>query len=321
MTGSDPKWLDEKNKYSKNKIDDSNSEIRYRDWDTLKYWFRGVEKFTPWVNNIFFITYGHIPEWLNTQSKNLKIIRHDEYIPKEYLPTFNSNVIEIYMNKIQGLSEYFVYFNDDMFIVNNLRKDDFFQNGKVKDALIFNSVSAKKDNNIIEHTILNNMEVLSRHFDKKSYIKNNILKVFNYKYGKLNLKSLLLLPWKYFTGIENPHMPIPFLKETFDTVWEYEEDIFIQMSNNRFRTKEDYSQWVFRYWQLLEGRFIPKSLKRCGYYDLKNDNSKFLNDVIKKKYDMICINDSDKSIQFEKVKNDLITTFERILPEKSSFEK
>lgn len=38
-----------------------NRVIRYRDWENLKYWFRGVETFAPWVNKVYFITYGHIP--------------------------------------------------------------------------------------------------------------------------------------------------------------------------------------------------------------------------------------------------------------------
>ena len=63
---TDPEWRKQRNLYSgKDEAMVDNREARYRDWDTLKYWFRGVEKFAPWVNKIYFVTCGHLPEWLN----------------------------------------------------------------------------------------------------------------------------------------------------------------------------------------------------------------------------------------------------------------
>ena len=107
----------------------SNSKNRYRDWKLLKYWFRGVEKYAPWVNKIYFITYGHLPKWLNTENEKLVILKHSDYIPDKYLPTYNSNVIEMNYFRIKELNEKFVNFNDDMFIINDIREEDFFANG------------------------------------------------------------------------------------------------------------------------------------------------------------------------------------------------
>ena len=67
VDGNDPKWKTEKDKYSPSKADDSNSANRYRDWGLLPYWFRAAEKFTPWVNKIYFVTWGHIPAFLNAE--------------------------------------------------------------------------------------------------------------------------------------------------------------------------------------------------------------------------------------------------------------
>ena len=116
VDGNDKEWRAEKDKYDDKPISTSNSEVRFRDWDNLQYWFRGVEKYAPWVRKIHFITWGHLPTWLNTEHPKLHIVRHEDYIPNEYLPVFNSNVLEIYMHKIEGLSEEFVYFNDDIFL-------------------------------------------------------------------------------------------------------------------------------------------------------------------------------------------------------------
>ena len=78
VDGSDPAWLEEKNKYLEKKIDTSNAINRYRDMGLLKYWFRGVEKFTPWVNKVHFVTWGHIPSWLNTNNPKLNVVRHED---------------------------------------------------------------------------------------------------------------------------------------------------------------------------------------------------------------------------------------------------
>ena len=51
---SDVKWQKKfaKYKYDSSKIDLRNS--RYRDWENVKYIFRGIEKYMPWVNKVFF---------------------------------------------------------------------------------------------------------------------------------------------------------------------------------------------------------------------------------------------------------------------------
>ena len=114
VDGNDVAWQAEKIRYSPKKTDSGNEENRFRDWGLMKYWFRGIEKFAPWVNHVYFITWGHVPEWLNLEHEKLSIIKHSDYIPDEYLPTFNSNVIELNLHRIPQLSEHFVLFNDDM---------------------------------------------------------------------------------------------------------------------------------------------------------------------------------------------------------------
>ena len=55
VDGSDPAWQQEKRKTLeacglKSAADDRKE--RYRDWDNLQYWFRGVEQFAPWVRKV-----------------------------------------------------------------------------------------------------------------------------------------------------------------------------------------------------------------------------------------------------------------------------
>ena len=122
------------------------SDLRFRnDFDFLKYWFRGVEKFAPWVNRIFFVTAGHLPDWLNPDHPKLKIIHHSDFIPKEFLPTFNSHTIENNLHRIAELSENFVYFNDDFYLLRKTRSEDFFKDGNIREKLsCFHELSSLK---------------------------------------------------------------------------------------------------------------------------------------------------------------------------------
>ena len=81
----DLEWRKERAKYSGDRGTDNRDE-RYRDWDLLRYWFRGVEKYAPWVRKIHFVTWGHLPAWLDTSNPKLHIVKHEDYISKEYLP-------------------------------------------------------------------------------------------------------------------------------------------------------------------------------------------------------------------------------------------
>lgn len=322
VDNTDVKWQKSKEEYNPtNKKDESNSMIRYRDWGTLKYWFRAIERNANWVNKIYFVTCGQVPSWLNVDNPKLVLINHEDYIPKEFLPTFNSNVIELFFNRIPNLSEKFVYFNDDVFVLNPIDESYFFESNLPKDALVFNAVSVNSKNSIIEHTVLNNLEILSNYFDKKSIIKNNKRKVYNIKYGKDLIKSILLSPWKYFTGIENYHTAMPYLKSTWDMLWSKEENTLQMIGENKFRTKYDINHWIFKYWQLFEGKFIPTSNKKNVYYDLKNDNKEFFNQIENGKINIACINDSNPELDFENVKKELIEEFKDMFPQKSSFEK
>ena len=136
VDGADPVWQQERARFQPSSGADS-SAARYRDWDTLRYWFRGIERYAPWVRTIHFITYGHLPAWLNTSNPKLHVVNHRDYIPKEYLPTFSSHTIELNMHRIEGLAEHFLYFNDDVFLNAPTKPEDFFMKGLPADTAVF----------------------------------------------------------------------------------------------------------------------------------------------------------------------------------------
>ena len=99
--------------------------------DELKYLLRSVDAYAPWIHQIFIVTsFYQKPAWLKP-NKKLTFINDTDIIPSQYLPTFNSHVIESYLHNIPGLTEYYIYANDDMFFGNHVTQDDFFYNGKI----------------------------------------------------------------------------------------------------------------------------------------------------------------------------------------------
>ena len=321
VDGNDQEWQKEKQKYQPDQKENKPLSCRYRDWDNLQFWFRGVEKYAPWVNNIYFITYGHLPSWLDTSNPKLKIVNHKDYLKAKDLPTFNSNAIELRMHEINGLSENFVAFNDDMFIISPVKESDFFIKGIPRDEFNENPIISFGKDNQTAHSSINNIDIINRNFSKREVYKKNIFKYFNIKYGLNNIRTILLLPWYAFCGIQSPHLPISYCKETFKKVWEKEGKLLEKTCSNKFRKFNDVTHWTMRDWQLCEGNFIPRSSGFGKYFNITQNNNKLIKHILSQKSKAICINDTSDDIDFEKSKEEIISAFEKILPEKSSFEK
>lgn len=320
VDGADKEWLASYKLHAAIEPDGDKRPIRYRDWGLLRYWFRSVEQFMPWVGTIHLVTSGHIPEWLNLEHPKLNWVKHRDFIPHEFLPTFNVNTIELNLHHIKSLSERFIYFNDDIFVLQKLAPVHFFKNGLPCDMAV---MTAKPSGGGIIHMAINDLDVIDRYFDKHKQIRKNLFKWFNFKYGKGIINNILLAPWCEFSGFIDPHLPVPFLKSTFDSVWELTPEVLVKTSGNKFRTSNDVNQWLMRYWQLAGGRFVPRNIKKntlCS--DITNTSiANICNDIATKKYKIICLNDSEGISDFGWASVSLQEAFEKILSQKSTFEK
>ena len=318
VNGNDKNWAIQKAKYTGediNRIID-NDNARYRDWELLKYWFRAVETNAPWVNKIYFVTCGQIPEWLNTENEKLVIMNHDMFIDGEYLPTFNSCAIEVNFNKIPGVSEQFVYFNDDMFINKPVKETDFFKNRIPVDSVILNPIQASPNATLgIRYKC---MSVINSHFKFKDLKRSNL---FSLKNGKYLYKNLTLSIYPFNPGIMSTHLPSSLLKSTFDTVWKQEEALLKEVSSHKLRQDNDVSQWLFQYWQIASNNVIVRKNSDGKYYDIESDLTNILDDVKRAKHKIICINDSEKVTDYENKRKKILEVFEKRYTFKSSFEK
>ena len=328
VDGNDPEWIKQFNNYipetSQKKSIDTRME-RYRDYGLLKYWFRGVEKYAPWVNKVHFITCGQKPEWLNLDCPKLNWVKHSDYIPSKYLPVFSSHPIELFLNRIPGLADHFVYFNDDFFLISPVSKEYFFKNGLPCDIGSFSVIGLGEGKLRIPHIQLNNMIEINKYFNKKDIIKNNFCKWFSLGIGRDLIKNIISIPYDTIASLSIRHFAQPYLKSTFENVWDNCSEVLNQTAGHRFRNQlEDVNQWLFRFWQLCSGDFIPinnkKNEKMIKLSEWTNLNNKA---IITHKYKEICIDDDtdEKSCpEYESKMKAITDSFEAILSEKSTFE-
>lgn len=322
VDGNDIKWQKEKAMYTPKEYTDSRVQ-RYRDWENLQYWFRGVEKFAPWVRKIYFVTWGHVPKWLNVNHPKLKIVNHKDFVPQEYLPTFNCNPLEINLHRINGLSEQFVYFNDDTFITKSVSPQDFFKNGKPCDSAILN-VHCYSESVQFHFGYYRAMGIINKYFDFHQSLKKNWKKWVSLKYGGKIFQTLVLLPCPRFPGLWQHHGPSSFVKKTYEELWEKENEALQETSSHKFRHQMDLTQALMKAWQIAKGDFEPRAAKSIKSFMIQSgaDSVEVVENAIKeKKYKMTTVNDGEMTEEeFLNAKERIKFALDNILPDKSGFE-
>lgn len=318
---NDPEWKAEFARYSQRQDNEKNSvsEARFRDYGFLRYWFRAVEKFAPWVRKIHFVTSGQKPEWLDESNPKINLVSHRDFIPQEFLPTYNSVVIERYMHLIPGLSERFVYFNDDFYITDHITPERFFRNGLPCDIAVFQYNPSWSQWYV---RIKNNIRLINKHFDKRKVMAKFSDKWFAPCYGSKARMNRLLRPYGKFITLRTPHNAQPYLRSTFEEVWGAEGEELTRTSANRFRAVTDYTPELFRTWQICRGWFEPyNTYSDTKMFPLMIKSDKAIDAIEHQRYKLICLNDNVHIRNYEQVMSRIASAFESILPEKSSFEK
>lgn len=318
VDGSDPQWLAKRRLYTNEGPDDSSDSMRFRDYGTLKYVFRSIEKYAPWCRKIHIITDHQVPGWLDLNNPKINLVDHTDFIPSEYLPTFNSNTIELNLFRLKDLSEKFILMNDDMFFNGETRPADFFNDDKIVDYGIYNKIAPTEE---FAHILVNDMIFINKYFDKKSSVKKNWRKQFSIKYGTMLIRNFLLLPWNDIPGYYNQHLPQPHFKSVFSKLYNLEPEMFNQTFKNKFRGYDDINHWICRYWLLEEGKYLPQKISFGKYFQITKIE-KIESEIISGKSRVICINDEKTNLKtFNVLSNRLNTVFAHKFTDKSIFEK
>ena len=328
VDGEDSAWVQEKRKYERMESSfqerEENSDCRYRNDGLLKYWFRSIEKFAPWVNKIHFVTCGQKPEWLNENHPKLNLVSHSDYIPAAFLPTFSSRTIELNLHRIQGLSENFVLFNDDQYLLRPVSPDFYFKKGNpVLDTdLKYPRVSYSN----YSRSVFNVYCLINSSFDIKKSLWSNKGKWFSVsslgiKRAGSNLMNFLVN--KTLPVFQYGHIPLPHLKSSFYEVWDKWPDIMNTTCTHKFRADDQVNQVILCAWNQAKGSFYPANKKRLGerIWISPGKLDSILDTIKTGSTPQICINDTHFNTEPERCFAEIRNALQLVFPEPSQFEK
>jgi hypothetical protein len=285
VNGLDPVW-------QKEYADAVGGEVmakRYRDWGTLKYLLRGIEKHIPSIENVFLLVSGdsQVPDWVNRDT--VKVVRHKDIIPERFLPTFNSTTIEMFMHLIPELGEEFLYFNDDMFPVMDCPKEDFFRDGKAVIGFAHHLFAGGKYKKRVRN---------SDHEARRA----------------LGMKPGL-------TFVRPQHTCSPMMKSQSEAVYDFaKEEIFRRVS--RLRTTENFNQYLFVDYLYYKGLTYPGKISNKHLSPAVHSAETIVSNILNPSTKMICINDVHMEEEdFRKYRDMVNDAFEKHFPEISRFER
>lgn len=285
VDGLDPLWQADYRLYAGKPV----LAKRYRDWNLLKYLFRGLETNLPYLRKVFLVVSrdSQVPFWIDRN--RVRVVLHSEIIPAEFLPTFNSTAIEMYLHRIPGLDEQFLYFNDDMYPVAPIAPDELFKDGKVCVGL-------------------------SRHI----FAGNHLYRLQTRNSDRLARRAAGLRPTPVF--IRPQHTLSPMLRSCCEEVFDACQDE-IRASISRLREARNLNQYLFCDYQYHSGRAVVRRLPN-KHFSLASSSVEsicaFLEAPTTK---TACINDVQMSEKkFHIYQEKLLSAFDRAFPNKSSYE-
>lgn len=262
---------------------------RFRDWGTLKYLLRGIEKHIPSINQVFLVVSreSQVPDWVDRN--NVKVVLHRDIIPERFLPLFNSSALEMYLHKIPGLSEEYLFFNDDMFPVMDCSNDDFFVEGK--------SAIGFRRNFIVANGY-------------KSFVKNSD------RQARLSLGKK---PGFFF--IRPQHTVSPMLKSSAEEVYDFSKDRIFQVMSP-LRRDDNFNQYLFLDYMFFKGLTVKGGISNKHLTPAVHGVNKICSYIEKPRTKLICINDVQMpQKKFEYYRDRITSSFEKHFPQKSRFEK
>lgn len=333
VDGTDPEWKASMRRWksisgipvSELEDEEANGDCRYRDYGLLRYWFRGVERFAPWVRRVFFVTSGQRPAWLDTSCPKLRHVSHAEFMPAGILPTFHCRPIHFFLHRIHDLSERFVLFDDDMFLLRPVAPSLYFRGGlPVLPASL--RMPRYRGDHLWVRSAFNNFCELNTHLDAGRAIRANAGKWFNpFRLGPRHALGNFA---RYLLNRNIPaddfgHVPQPHLKSTFDEIWRRCPAVLSRTTAARFRSHDQVTQWLACAWNLATGRFHPVPFPyRSPVFHIGRETLPGVCAAIRSaRHAQICLQDKADDPGGASCMDGIRQAFEEILPGKSSFEK
>ena len=305
VDGSDRDWqrskaqalhLSDTDSHIQNAVD----EARFADHDELRYSLRSIEQYAPWINKIWIVTAGQTPEWLDTSNPRVEVVSHEQIWPDVHgLPSFNSHAIEANINSIAGLSEHYLYFNDDFLFGRPVRPESFYHGNGI--AKIFESRA---------HVDFTDVDELD---NASTIAAKNARSIIESTFGKTYSR-------KFF------HVPTPVVKSVLADAEERFPEVFKVTRAASFRQSTDIAAVGSFYfnWAHAAGKAVTARIS-YAYIDpaTAQGRSRFASAIARRQFDTICINDgSTEETPEERIETDkfIRKSLQEFLPVPSSFE-
>lgn len=302
VDGADPEWIESKRRLEADLAGneyhpEANHEARFESKDELKYSLRSLEYFAPWFRKIYIVTSGQIPSWLNTDHPKIQMISHAEiYDNANHLPTFNSNSIISRLHHIPGLSEHFIYLNDDVMLGKPVRPHDFYlPTGLAKtfpsrNHRPFGAPTAED----------------GPHFN----LTRNIRRLLESEFGVTVTHAV-------------KHTPYPLLKSVLFEMENRFPEAFEHTWSSRFRHHDDIvADQLYHYYAQIVGKAIATSIT-YRYMNIRDENYRWvMRDTLRlRNRATMCLNDAPVD-DVEPLTDEEVGDFlESYFPCKSAFEK
>ena len=234
--------------------------VRWRSWGTEHLLVRCVKRFMPFVRNIYVILARESQRrpWMDREG--VTVVYHRDIVPERFLPLFNSCALEMFIHRIPGLSERFIYGNDDMFPVADMREEDFFE-GMVP-CLHHEERDFPASPNIFHNICRNGLNFVGREF--------------GVRFDR--------------TWLRGGHGMTPMLRSTWEYLWHIGGDR-IMGSVTPFRSPRNFIQWLCPWWHHMAGNYIDKP-SRTTYVSTRDS----VDDVVRaimRCDGVVCVNDNE----------------------------
>ncbi|MDQ0675681.1 hypothetical protein QFZ36_003242 [Pseudarthrobacter siccitolerans] len=300
VDGSSPEYIAARRSQQQGVVlgEGDDHEARFRQIDELKYALRSVYMFAPWIRRIFIATDSPAPAWL-ADHPAVTIVRSEEFFSDPaVLPTHNSQAVECQLHHIDGLSEHFLYSNDDMFFGRPVGPDMFFTPGGIT-KFIEAETRIGLGENAAERSGFENAARVNR-------------KLLWNRFGRITTRHL-------------EHTAAPLRRSLVAQMEQEFPEEFRKTAASRFRAADNISvtNSFYHYYALLTGRAVTQTAAKVRYVDTTmRAGLNYLPKLrSKRNMDFFCLNDGSFPEVAADERAELVTDFlEKYFPIKAPWE-
>ena len=248
----------------------ASNESRFTDHGELRYSMRSLWSYAPWFRRVYLVTDDQVPDWLDVDHPRLRIVSHKElFDDRGVLPTFNSHAIESQLHRLPGLSDRFLYMNDDVMFARPLGPEMFFDPSGhshfFRSPAKVDTAGPGSRDTPVEHAARNNRRLLQERF------------------GRININKM-------------KHAAHALQREVLAEIAETYPEQVEATASHQFRHPDDLSvvSSLHHYWAYLSGRAEPWPLA-LFYADLMMPSTPIRLCELRRARDrdMLCLNDTD----------------------------